>query len=736
MRNSVPVLCAVLLVAGCRRAAVPPVPASLTAQVSGTIAVSGLSAPVRVTRDRWGVPHIYAEHQADLFYAQGFVQAQDRLFQMDLWRRASQGRLAEILGANFIARDAMTRRVQYDGDLDAEWASYGPDTKAIVSAFVQGINAWVTLARERLPEEFVRAGWQPEFWSPEDLLSRTDAFIASGDALGDVFRARLRPRAQPSGLDLGVVAESVGDAIRLVGTRPFFIGSNAWAIRAERSADGAPMLANDPHRELTAPSPFYLVHLHAPGWNVVGATPPWLPGVMLGHNDRIAWGMTAYAADVQDVYVERVNPDNPHQVDDRGRWVNTRVAVGKLFVKGRRAPVDALRESTVHGATLAVDREKHYAFALRWSGTEPGAAAGLGALALDRARSWTEFRVALGAWKMPAEEVVYADADGNIGSQVAALVPVRAGWNGDTPVPGWTGRDEWTGWRSLDDLPHAFNPAAGHIVSANGDGPRLTRLADVFASTRTFDLHAFTALQRDVVSTTAARLVPLLATLRSDREDVERARLQLRGWDRRMSADSEAAAIYAGLERHALRTLAADRVGAALADECVSRSGAELVDALVKPSQRSSRDRVLLSALAAAVDEVTKAGGGTTWGERHQTMFRHVLGVGDTASRFNVGPFATPGYADTVMSTGSAGAAGRGLDVTRGPSFSAVYHARDWDRSIVQNAPGQSGSPASPHFSNLAKPWAAGEYFPLSFSDQAVLANAEATLTLVPTKAY
>src|SRR5580765_854440 len=183
------VLCALCLSSACHRAEAPLPP--LVAQVSGTMSVDGLTAPVRIVRDSWGVPHIYAQNDADLFFAQGFVQAQDRLFQMDLWRRSAQGRLSEVLGPNFIERDAMTRRIQYRGDMDAEWKSYGAGAKAIAEAFVGGVNAWVTLARERPPEEFVLAGWKPELWSADDLLDRTEAFVESGDALDEVFRARL-----------------------------------------------------------------------------------------------------------------------------------------------------------------------------------------------------------------------------------------------------------------------------------------------------------------------------------------------------------------------------------------------------------------------------------------------------------------------------------------------------------------------------------------------------------------
>src|SRR5439155_24566435 len=289
--------------------------------------------------------------------------------------------------------------------------------------------------------------WRPDFWRPEDLLNRTDAFVSSDEAISEVLRARLvaslgAARAGellpaetmglvPAGLDPGVVTDEVGDALRKVGTAPFFIGlegpvgSNAWVVSGSRSATGKPLLATDPHRALAHPSLRYLVHLTAPGWNVIGATAPWLPGVVIGHNDRVAWGMTSFAADVHDVFVERLNPANRHQVEDRGRWTNTTVVTESLWLKARKEPITMEREYTPHGVIFAVDGDKNLAFTVRWSGAEPGAAGELAAVALDRATSAAEFREALGRWKMPAAEFVYADRAGSIGSQVAALVPVR-----------------------------------------------------------------------------------------------------------------------------------------------------------------------------------------------------------------------------------------------------------------------------------------------------------------------
>jgi len=510
-------------------------------QVAGTVAVEGLNAPVQIIRDRWGVPHIVAARQDDLFLAQGFVQAQDRLFQMDLWRRSAQGRLAEVLGANFIERDAMTRRFQYRGDLDVEWASYGPDTKTIAEAFVRGINAWVAHALEHTPEQFTRAGWKPAFWSAIDLLNRTDAFRSSGDGIEEVRRSN--------------IPDIVADAIRSAGAAPFFAAMTAPARddqlvtrspSSARAAQRTELRFSETGRSFSHPSLRYVVHLKAPGWNVIGMTSPWLPGVAAGHNEQIAWGMVPIAVDTQDVYGDPI--DSPHATISDA-----------VIVKRRKAPFAFDTVYTRHGVVVALDRARSIEYAVRWSGTEPGAAADLAALALDRASNWTEFRAALTRWKMPARRAVYADSAGNVGFQDAALVPVRR-------------TREWSGWIQFDALPHALNPP-GSIAAA------------------------------------APRADP----------------------------------------------------------------GSTASDA----------------------------------------VFAHVLGIAASArQRFNIGPIARP----------------RGDDAP----VRAVLQLEEWDRSRAINAPGQSEWPDSQHFADLAKRWSAGDLIPLAFSDAAVRANTESTLTLVP----
>jgi penicillin G amidase len=572
---------------------------------------------VRIVRDTWGVPHISAANRDDLFFAQGFVQAQDRLFQMDLWRRSSQGRLSEVLGPNFVERDGMTRRIQYRGDPAAEWASYGPDAKAIAEAFVRGVNAWVGLARERPPEEFVLAGWTPDLWAAADLLNRTDAFTGSGDALDEVFRARLTATAGaagaraklpgdrtieiPAGLDVAAVPDLVAEMIRRVGTRPFFVGLAAAVTQG--TVRGSPRTDGDPAITFDLPSRRYLVHLTAPGWNAIGATAPWHPGVAEGHNEHIAWRAEPVDADTQDIYVEKLNPDNPRQVEDAGRWVDIDVRLERISVRGRKTPLDVTIETTRHGVIVASDLTRRLAFAVRWSGSEPGAASELAAPALDRAASAAEFSAALARWKMPARRMISIDARGVRASQIAALVPVRRGGNGALPVPGWTGANEWTGWTRFNAIPPTAAP----------DTPSAGRLILEF------------------------------------------------------------------VRRHPDRA-----------------------DALLRATDRGA----FVDAVAEALRERARPAGAPV-------LFAHPLAVTDAARRrFN------------LIASAPAGA---GTD-----PFAIAVRDGDWDRTTAINAPGQSESPESAHFADLAAMWSAGKAFALAFTERAVQEHAETTLTLTP----
>lgn len=464
---------------------------AVLAQTSGRIAVRGLAQPVEVLRDAWGVPHIYAKNTADLFFAQGFVAAQDRLWQMEMWRRAGEGHLAEVLGEKALERDTFARLLRYRGDMDAEWKSYAPDARRIIESFVRGVNAYIEHSRDRLPIEFQLMGFRPEPWMPEVCLLRLAGYVMSGNLAGEVSRARLMARAGaeraaelmppdpptsldvPEDLDLAAIDSRILAGHRAV-SGPILPreparatqGSNNWTVSGRRTVTGKPMLANDPHRAITLPSLRYIAHLVAPGWDVIGAGEPALPGIAAGHNQRVAFGFTIFAADQQDVYVEETDPADPARYRHGEGWERLRVVKERIAMKGRAEPLEVELRYTRHGPVIYEDRAAHRAYALRWAGFEPGGAGYLASLSLDRARDWKEFLAALERWKLPAENLVYADVDGNVGYQAAGLVPRRRGWNGLLPVPGRSGRYEWQGFLPLGELPRVFNPPEGFIATA------------------------------------------------------------------------------------------------------------------------------------------------------------------------------------------------------------------------------------------------------------------------------
>ncbi|MGE5244119.1 MAG: penicillin acylase family protein, partial [Betaproteobacteria bacterium] len=410
-----------------------------------------------------------------------------------------------------------------------------------------------------------------------------------------------------------------------------------------------------------------------------------------------------------------------NEIDAGGRWTAIAADRAPLLVRGRTKPIDFVRQTTPHGVIVASDRERHVVFALRWTGFEPGTAAMLGALALDRAQDWREFHRALVWWRAPAATFVYADRDGIIASQAAGLVPVRRGWDGRLPVPGWTGAYDWRGWQTLGTLPHQVNPRVGYVVDANGSLPRTARIREAIRPTGVFGARASAGLQHDVHAWTADTLVPQLARLHTDDSAVERARARLLAWNREMATASPDATLYA-LWEEALDELRAER------DLAPQLAQQYIAGGLAPPlATDGGLEPLLLPALKSAVASLA-ALADPRWGTAHALTFAHPLGVTAAARRrFDVGPFALSGYADTVMAT-----AGEGLSVVRGPSFRQVLDLSDWDRAVVSNAPGQSESPDSPHFADLARGWARGLAFPLAFSDTAIGANAGATLRLVP----
>jgi penicillin amidase len=769
-----------------------------------------LIAPVKILRDRWGIAHIYARSEHDLFFAQGWSAARDRLFQLELWRRAATGTMAEIQGPSALSRDIGSRLLRFRGDMTRELRCYHPHGAEIIAAFADGINAYIARAdREpsHLPLEFKILGIKPGRWTPEIVVSRHNGLFRN--VTSEVQTAQLvrilgservreilnlhpgNPQLQADpALDLGSLRETVLGPYRASRapvrfgpadvdatyrdqspTRPMpgdrssagqfatgdaaVEGSNNWILSGDHTFSRAPIMANDPHRAIQLPSLRYWVHLVAPGWNVLGAGEPALPGVAIGHNQSGAWGFTIFPIDQEDLYVYETDPLDPSRYRYRGAWESMRIERATIPVKGQE-PVLAELKYTRHGPVIHEDKERHRAYAIRAAWLTEGAAPYLASLRIDQATSWAEFREACRSFLTPSENLVWADVDGHIGWQAVGMAPIRPDWDGLLPVPG-DGRYEWKGVVPAVELPHAADPPRGWLATANQDNLprgypfavgyqwtdpfRFSRIEEVLATGRRFTLLDMMQLQQDELSLPARNLVPLLLGLTPRTDNASEVAQRLLAWDYVLDRDSVPAAIYTTWEKalkEAVWELTVPREARSVLS-AGSLSTEKMLAWLTVPDGRfgpdpiAGRDALLQSALAKAVAGLQERLGSDVdrwqYGQprlKHLAL-KHPLSDAvrsDIRARLDLETVPRGGYAHTVNSTSDQD------NQASGASFRIIADPGDWDRSLGTNTPGQSGDPESPHYRDLLGPWAAGQYFPVFFSRPKVESVTETTTIL------
>ena len=774
------------------------------------LSIPGLAEPASITVDPWGIPHIRAGTLMDLFFAQGVNAARDRLWQIDLWRKRGLGRLAADFGPGYLEQDRAARLFLYRGDMDAEWACYSGDAKAICEAFARGINAYIDLVEaepERLPPEFSDLGTRPAKWAAEDVV-RVRSHSWMRNALSEVTRANVMARAgsetdllrqtldppkapdMPEGLDLSSIPMEVLDVFRLALIPVTFgrdrldaslddvaawrkitplgevvreangQGSNNWVIAGHRTETGRPIMANDPHRAHAVPALRYIVHLSCPEFDGIGAGEPILPGIMIGHNGTIAFGLTLFfGPDEEDVYVYETAPDDPDLYRYKDGWERMTRVEETVRVKGAPDQTQVLK-FTRHGPVIFEDPAECRAYAVRSVWFEPGAAPYFVSISSMRAKSHAEFARDMTRWAVPAVNQVYADTRGNIGWIAAGYSPIRPNWDGLLPVPG-DSRYEWAGFYRAGDLPHVLNPAAGVFATANEqnippdwplsvtkvghewyDFARANRLAEVFAATKVHSVESSCDLQTDIVSLPARRILRLLAGLSSERADVAAGLAMLRAWDGVLDASSAAAALFEIWWSKHLRPglfarATSDRTAQALLgigdpDGVLARL--ERPEGWFDAPADRHRDRLLLETLAGAQAEATQRMGDPAtwaWGRLHHGYFEHALSPMNPArsSAFDVGPLPMGGSDSTPM---KAMYRFDDFRVVLGASFRIVVDVGDWDRSVCVNAPGQSGDPRSTHYADLAERWSTGAYVPLLYSTAAIDEVAELRIELKP----
>jgi penicillin G amidase len=737
-------------------------------------ALPGLTAPGEIIIDRAGIPHIYAANARDGFFLQGYAVARDRLWQIDLWRKRGLGRLSASFGAQFVAQDRAARLLLYRGEMAAEWAAYPSQAKGWTEAFAAGINAYVAdveAGRAPLPIEFSATNTRPERWQADDVVRIRSNALASnltsevvraralcgGDLKYEPLRRELAPAhtvSIPKGLDpcsipadvLDDYALGTGD-VRFDGQKIVVAsldpdiqeGSNNWVIGAGKSATGRPILANDPHRAHAVPNLRYLSHIDTPELKIAGSGEPALPGISFGHNEDVAWAITIFAIDQQDLVV---NPKATKLTEVRER----------IEVKGA-PPREVVLKFTDDGPIIHEDPTSGRSFALRATWTKPGASAYFNASWAWTAKTWDDFLVARDHWGAPPLNLLFANRAGDIGWAPGGFVPVRAAGDGLLPVP--AGKvHRWTGLLDAKLMPVKHNPADGWIATANemnipagyphmlglewADRSRITRISEVVGSKPKFGLTDAMALQNDPTSPMARRAVALLQGL-AGRDANERGALALLGkWNGHEGPDSAAAALY---EIWAARHLATSAVKAIVPETARRNFGRTSIGnilpvledgRLLGPDSAALRAEILLGSLGLAFAETARLLGPDPatwrWGALHRADFQPSLPIAGRDAERRVGPVPIGGSGSTPMAMGT----GPDFRVVSGASVRVVMDVGAWDNSMAINTPGQSGDPASPHYRDLFARWATGNYVPFVWSRPRVLQEAERVINVTP----
>lgn len=725
----------------------------------GEVKVPGLTAPVKVTRDSSGVPHLVAENEHDLFLAQGYIQAQDRLFQMDLSRRQASGRLSEVIGNSTLDSDKYFRTLGLRRAAEASYNEYSTEGKEVLDVFAEGVNLYIKELQEngKWPVEMTILGYEPELWSAVDSLTigKYMAFDLGGNWEDQAFRQYLLQNfSEEMAFDL--FPEYPKEAPYIIGKDELDIGksfanavipheyngSNNWVVSGEKTASGKPLLADDPHLGLATPSVWYQMQLEAPSVNVSGVIFAGIPGIILGHNEQIAWGVTNVGPDVQDLYIEKRNPDKQNEFMYNGRWEEATVVKEPIKVKGEKA-IDYEVVITRHGPVIsefAEETGKGTVLALRWTALDPSAELEA-ILNMNKAKNWEEFETALLKFETPAQNFVFADDSGTIAYKANGKIPIRK--NGDSllPVPGWNDEYEWNGFIPFDELPTTVNPAEGFISTANNkvisdDYPyhisnqwaqpyRQMRIQEVLKSSENLTIKDMQNLQMDQLNLQAKEFVPKFMKTIQDSKGVQKEQTKqvielLDKWDYEDDKDSAAPLVFNIWMKKIMVVLFEEKIPEE--DLALFKGKRLVVDRLLqnglagKPgpwvTKQGGMEELLTKSLDLTIAQIEEVQGSNpdkwNWGEFHQVRFNHPLSsVKPLNYLFNSeGGVAAGGSAVTVQAAGFL----EDGTVNHGASWRFVADIADLSKSYHTVGPGQSGHVKSEWYQNQLKDWAEGKY--------------------------
>ena len=773
-------------------------------QIDGTMSIKGLQAKVEVVRDTMGIPHIYAANQDDMFFAQGYVQAQDRLWQMDYNRHVGRGTLSEMFGAATIKEDRFLRTMGLARAAQLDLAEISADERRALEAYARGVNAFIETHRDNLPIEYTILGVTPAPWVPLDTLvwAKTMAYNLGGNYDTELLRQALTekfgadkarelilpypatgPFIVPPEAKQFVMKDSphrdadsplvtlgranLSELAQLeekIGVRGPDIGSNNWVIDGTKSTTGKPILASDQHLGIQMPSVWYQIGLHcvpyndACPYNVVGVTFPAVPGVVVGHNDRIAWAVTNVGPDVQDLFVEEINPQNPNQYKFNDKWETIQVVEEPIKVK--QVVSETLKvQITRHGPIMTpVLTGVTKPVALQWTALRSRSHLMGSVLQINRAKNWEQFRAALKLWDAPSQNFVYADVDGNIGYQMPGNVPIRAKGNGMVPVPG-TGEYEWTSYIPYEELPFVYNPPT-HFVS-NGNNAvvpttyrylitndwsapyRAQRIADLLQAKDKLSVADMATIQSDVYSIPVAQFQKSVSTIKPTDLVQERALEFVKHWNGQLTTDNVGGTIvevtYQRLVRNLFEPTFNDKQ--LMTDYLASGDNHRRAVLALLDNPKSEwwgttgREALLQKSFAEAVDYMKSQYGDAPadwrWGRLHTATFNHPLGSVQPLDRiFNAGPIGVPGGVTTVFAT-----AFRSQSPYNARSITSqrqIVDLADFENSIHVDTTGQSGQPFNKHFSDQVLLWREVKFTPFTFTREAVEKMREGTLVLQP----
>ncbi|MBO9128844.1 penicillin acylase family protein [Bacillus sp. 165] len=730
-------------------------------KINGTVSVKGLEHTVLVTRDNEGVPHIQADSLHDLYMAQGYVQAQDRLFQMDLSRRQASGQLSEVIGEATIERDKFFRTFGLRRAAEVSYENYSKEAKQMLEWFAQGVNTYMqeAIKNNKLPVEFTILGYKPTEWTPIDSLTigKYMAFDLGGHWEGQAFRYHLLqtlprekaldlfpsyPQGGPAIIESIVKSDiNIEQSFASAVIPPEFNGSNNWVVSGSKTKSGKPILADDPHLSLATPAIWYQMHLNGPGVNVSGVIFAGIPGIILGHTDHIAWGVTNVGPDVQDLYIEKRNPNDSTSFLYKDSWEKAKVIPQKIKVKGKD-DIDYKVVITRHGPVIsefAQDKQQDTVLALKWTALEPSTELEA-VMRMNKAKDWESFKEALTFFHTPAQNFVFASKDGTIAYRANGKIPIREKGDSLVPVPGWTGEYEWTGYIPWDDLPTIVNPVEGFIATANNkvvndDYPyhisnewaqpyRAMRINEVLKQKNNITVQDMEKLQMDQYDLQAKEFVPIFLSYIDENKlsDIEKQGLTLlKEWKYKDDRDLGAPLVF---------QLWKDEISKVLFDKDISQDmdklfegKGQIVDQLIRHAHENNPgpwikengglENVLNKSYKNTIKRIQEMQGSNVqewkWGSYHRITFSHPLSsVSVLKYLFNSEtPIPVGGSRVTVQAAGWNPKTGL---VNHGASWRFVIDLEDITKGNHIVAPGQSGHVASDWYHNQFKDWVKGTY--------------------------